>query len=228
MSSGKVIAISGIDTDIGKSVVTGLMAKYLLDKGYSVITQKICQTGCLDISEDIVTHRKIMGVDLFDADREGLTCPYIFPEPCSPHLAARLGGEIIDPQKIKDATKELQLRYDIVLLEGVGGLMVPLSTDYLLIDYLSEGKYENILVSSPRLGSVNHTLSALELFHSRSMLVIGIIYNLFFQASPEIVKDSQNVFRSFLAKKGFAPNVVEVESLSSGKHVTADFSPLLG
>ena len=56
----------------------GLIAKYLMQEGRSVITSKLCQTGCSGISEDIITHRKIMKIEPFREDQEGLTCPYVF------------------------------------------------------------------------------------------------------------------------------------------------------
>ena len=79
---GKVLFVSGIDTDIGKSIATGYYAKHLMQQGYSVITQKMVQTGCQDISTDIIVHRKIQGITLTEEDRQGITCPYLFDYPC--------------------------------------------------------------------------------------------------------------------------------------------------
>lgn len=87
-----VYFVSGIDTDIGKTVATGVLAKQLLQQGKSVITQKPVQTGCKNIAEDIAVHRKIMGIPMQEADKQGLTMPEIFSYPASPHLAARLDG----------------------------------------------------------------------------------------------------------------------------------------
>ena len=101
-----VYFVSGIDTDIGKTVVTGVLAKQLLQQGKSVITQKPVQTGCQDIAEDIVVHRKIMGIPMQEADKQGLTMPEIFSYPASPHLAARLDGRALDLDKIRTATQE--------------------------------------------------------------------------------------------------------------------------
>ena len=70
-----VYFVSGIDTDTGKSIVTGVIARTLRQKGVNVITQKFIQTGCKGISEDILKHREIMGIEPEEADREGLTCP---------------------------------------------------------------------------------------------------------------------------------------------------------
>ena len=91
-----VIFITGIDTGAGKSIATGLIARYLYKNNKSVITQKIVQTGCEKISEDIALHRKIMGIDLNEDDKKGLTCPYTFKYPASPHLAAQMEQKEID------------------------------------------------------------------------------------------------------------------------------------
>ncbi|MBU0959939.1 MAG: dethiobiotin synthase, partial [Proteobacteria bacterium] len=104
---GVVTCISGIDTDIGKSVATGLMARSLSSSGYSVITQKLVQTGCHGVAEDIQRHRQLMGIDLLPEDLNGLTCPYVFSKPCSPHLAAELEGTAVDPERIRKATERL-------------------------------------------------------------------------------------------------------------------------
>ncbi|PRI66971.1 ATP-dependent dethiobiotin synthetase BioD, partial [Haemophilus influenzae] len=86
---GKVIFISGIDTDVGKTIATGIYAKKLMEQGCSVITQKMIQTGCKNIADDLLVHRKIQGIDLTEEDLQGETCPYVFEYPCSPHLAAK-------------------------------------------------------------------------------------------------------------------------------------------
>lgn len=207
---GIVLAVTGIDTDIGKTVATGLLGRYLRSQGFSVITQKISQTGCRVMSEDILEHRKIMGIELQDVDRRGLTCPYIFPEPCSPHLAARLVGRTIDCRLITSATEELRKRYQYVLLEGVGGLSVPLNEEMTLLDYLEQRGYPLILVSSPRLGSINHTLAALELAKRRGLDVRGIIYNRYGEENNTIAEDSAKVFSSYLSRFGFSDTVVDM------------------
>lgn len=227
MSQGNVLCITGIDTDIGKTIATGLLGRYLREQGYTVITQKVVQTGCSGLSNDIVRHRQLMGMDLQDADHAGLTCPYIFPEPCSPHLAASLIGKEIDGAVITGATAALRREYDYVLLEGVGGLLVPLRDGWTLLDYLEEMGYPLIVVSSPRLGSINHTLAALELAKGRGLNVLGILYNRFKEENPVIAEDSARVFARYLRKLGFADCVVNLYgSESYDKGQTPDFGML--
>ncbi|MCK5825169.1 MAG: ATP-dependent dethiobiotin synthetase BioD [Ichthyobacteriaceae bacterium] len=218
--------IAGIDTDAGKSIATGLLAKFLLSKGVNVITQKLAQTGCLNVSEDIETHRNLMGVESFEEDETGLTCPYIFKFPASPHLSASMENVEIDINKISEATKVLENKYETVLLEGVGGVYVPLVGSYSTLDYLQEKKYPVILVSSAKLGSINHTLMTLDLLHSRGVEVKGIIYNLYVDSSEQIIADSKNVFKMFLKKFGYPQVVVDMPKITEGV-VVDDFFQLI-
>ncbi len=227
MSRKQVIAISGIDTDIGKTIVTGTIARCLYEQGDSVFTQKMVQTGCTESSDDILVHRQLMGIELTEEDRNGLSCPYIFAVPCSPHLAAELAGESIEPAKIAAATDILLDCYDIVLLEGAGGLSVPLTLDYTFADYLQEYNHPVILVSSPRLGSINHTLNTLELLARRHIQLAAVVYNLhgFTESTgrgeQEMVADSRRVILHYLEKLDIDAEVID---LCSPPQITTEFN----
>lgn len=175
----KIYFISGIDTDAGKSYCTAWLARELAQSGKRIITQKFIQTGNVGHSEDIDLHRSIAGTGYLPEDREGLTMPEIFSYPCSPHLATRIDRRPIDFDKIERATQELARRYDIVLVEGAGGLMVPLTDDYLTIDYIAEKKYPLIFVTSGKLGSINHTLLSFEAIRNRGIKLDTVLYNLY-------------------------------------------------
>jgi len=207
---GTVLAISGIDTGIGKTFATGLLARALLQQGRNVITQKIVQSGCEGISDDILEHRRLMGIGLQKVDREGVTCPYCFRTPASPHLAAQIEGVAIDPLKIRQATVALQKRYDVVLLEGVGGLLVPLAPNLLFADYIASEGYELLLVSSPRLGSINHTLLSIEACMKRNITVRGIIYNLFGTIDQRIASGTREILREYLHKAELSAPVIDL------------------
>lgn len=227
MSQFPVIVITGIDTDIGKTVATGLLGRYLLGRGLRVITQKPVQTGCVGQSEDILAHRRLMGQELQPEDHEGLTCSYVFAKPCSPHLAASLTGSRIDPGVIRQATRTLAARYDLVLLEGAGGLHVPLTGELSFLDYLEQESYPLLVVSSPRLGSVNHTLSMLELARHRGLDVLGILYNRYQEHDRDIAEDSARMFSWALRRFGHRDCVIDLFAAAEydqGKR-DLDFSP---
>ena len=199
--TGSVYFISGIDTGIGKTYATGCLAKLWNAQGKKTITQKLIQTGNVDISEDIEQHREIMGIGWFPEDESKLTMPEIFTYPASPHLATKIDGREIDFQKIENATEQLAEKYEIVLLEGAGGLMVPLTTDLLTIDYVAEKKYPVILVTSGRLGSINHTILSLEAIKSRGLELYAVAYNLKDESQDELIsKDTAEYLKAYLAK----------------------------
>jgi len=224
---GVITCIGGIDTDIGKTIATGLMAKVLRQNGYSVITQKIVQTGCHGLSDDIKKHRELMGIGLQIEDIEEVTCSESFVKSCSPHLAAELEGKEVDRERITGNSRKLAACYDQVLLEGVGGLLVPLSRQVTFLDYVKQQNYPLILVSSSRLGSINHTLSALEICANRGVAVKGIIYNCFEETDPEIVLDSKNVFQSGLEQYGYPGRVVSLYKTEKYLQEEKDFPCLL-
>lgn len=199
--NNNIYFISGIDTDAGKSYCTAWLAGELSRNGQRVITQKFIQTGNTGHSEDIDLHRRIMGTGYLPEDREGLTMPEIFSYPCSPHLAARIDRRPIDFGKIERATQELARRYDTVLVEGAGGLMVPLTDDLLTIDYIADKQYPLIFVTSGKLGSINHTLLSFEAIRHRNIVLDTVLYNLYPTVEDKTIQqDTMQYIRNYLAK----------------------------
>lgn len=195
----KVYFVTGIDTDAGKSYATGFIARSWNEKGIRTITQKLIQTGNVGYSEDIELHRKLMNIPYTEEDKKKLTMPEIFSYPASPHLAAEIDNRSIDFDKIEKATEELSKRYDAVLLEGAGGIMVPLTRYLLTIDYISQKKYPVILVTSGKLGSINHTLLTLEAIKNRNIILDTVAYNLFPETKDETIRnDTEKYIRAYL------------------------------
>ena len=125
----KKLFVTAIDTDAGKTQVTGLLARELAKKGLRVITFKLVQTGNEHISEDIITHRKIMGIPLTEWDKQGITCGQVFKYPSSPHLAASLENKTFHLETVLSKLDQLTPHFDICIIEGAGGIMVPLTKD---------------------------------------------------------------------------------------------------
>lgn len=196
-----ILFVSGIDTDTGKSYATGYLAKQYNDKGCHTITQKLIQTGNMGHSEDIDLHRRIMQWQPTDEDRKGLTMPEIFSYPCSPHLASEIDNRPIDFDKIGAATRALSERYDTVLLEGAGGLMVPLTRNYLTIDYIADKGYPLVFVTSGKLGSINHTLLSFEAIKQRGIRLHTLVYNLYPKVEDTtILTDTLRYLSDYLKK----------------------------
>ena len=202
-----VLFISGIDTDIGKTYATGMLAKALMQQGINVMTQKLVQTGIskqangeLGIADDILSHRKLMNISLQPCDLDFTTCPYRYEKPASPHLSAALANQPLNIEAITEATEALQADYEVVLLEGAGGLLVPITTEILTLDYVAEQGYPIVLVTSGRLGSINHTLLSLEAIKSRGLIVHSVIYNHIHDDAEQTDTEIANSTIEFLRK----------------------------
>ncbi|MFI3315341.1 MAG: dethiobiotin synthase [Rikenellaceae bacterium] len=212
-----VYFISGIDTDAGKSYAVGILAKRLSEAGHSVITQKFIQTGGVSengISLDINIHRQIMGCGLLPEDLDGTTCPVIFSYPASPHLAAKIDNTTINFNAIKESEQLLSSKYDYLLMEGAGGLCVPLEGDKTTIDFIADGNYDLIFVTSGKLGSINHTILSLEACKKRSINVSAILYNHHFTSGNEIISnDTLEYLKNYISNHYPNAEFIEIEDI---------------
>lgn len=208
------IFVTGIDTDAGKSFATGYLARTLADSGKRVTTMKFIQTGNHDYSEDIDIHRRIMGIPLQPEDLNHTTAPVIFSYPCSPQLAAAIDGLDIDFNKIDHSADSLDTTFDITLIEGAGGLMVPLTDDFWTIDYISTRRLPVALVTNGQLGSISHTLLALETLLTRKIPLHYILYNTYFDSDKTIVADTRDFLKRYLHKHFSEAQWIDIPPIS--------------
>ncbi|MDO8663092.1 MAG: dethiobiotin synthase [Candidatus Omnitrophota bacterium] len=200
----KAIFITGTDTGIGKSVVTGLLARYLLESGCNVITQKWIQTGSRGFSEDIKTHLKMMGKDkAYIGDYLESICPYSFKLACSPHLAAQSEGRKINPGKIKNDFRLLSDSFEFVLVEGVGGALVPFNQKRLVIDIAKDLRLPILIVVGNKLGAINHSLLTIEALRARRLKILGLVFNNFPRQNQRVLEDNQRIIESMAREEVF-------------------------
>jgi len=195
------IFIAGTDTGVGKTIVTGLLARYLSTEGYSVITQKWVETGTRGLSKDIDMHLKLMGKRKKNVeDLLPHMSPYVFRFASSPHLAAQLEGKRIDAGRIKKSFEFLKKRHDFVIVEGIGGALVPYNRRRLVIDIAKELKLSVIIVAENKLGAINHTLLTIEAIKKRNMKLIGIIFNNWRRKTDKrILSDNIRIIKRWIA-----------------------------
>lgn len=205
--------VSGIHTDAGKSYCTGWYARQLMDNGKSVITQKFIQTGNTGMSEDIEVHRRLMGIGYLPEDLDHTTAPLIFTHPCSPQLAARIDNREIDLCVIDEASDRLEKKYDVVLVEGAGGLMVPITDEFLTIDYVASRRLPLIMVVNSSLGSINHAILSFEAIASRGIAMPIVLYNRYFDNDPLIAEDTYGFISRYLSRNFTDTRLIEVPSL---------------
>ncbi len=208
----KILFVTGIDTDAGKTYATAYLAHRLMQEGLTVATQKFIQTGCVGTSEDIDKHRELLGMDPLPEDKDGTTAPIIFSYPASAQLAASIDGAKIDLALIENATSKLSQRYDRLLIEGAGGLMVPITDTYFAIDYIVEHKLPVVLVTNGRLGSINHTILSLEAIASRNIELAAVVYNRHFDYDKTIACDTFGFISRYVAAHFPSAEIIDMPS----------------
>jgi len=199
------IFVTGTDTGVGKTIITGLLGRFLSDKGYNVVTQKWIQTGCREsLAADIKLHLKIMGRDKNDLKGYAdFVSPYIFKAPSSPHLASRVENKRINPEKIIKTFKFLSGRFDFIIVEGIGGALVPFNKKRLVIDIARGLKLPVLVVAQNKLGAINHTLLTLEALKTRKLAVLGLVFNNIKKENEQIARDNPSIIKALANQRIF-------------------------
>ena len=187
----KGIFVTGTDTGVGKTVVAAAIAWNLTQAGKRVALMKPVQTGTIVSGPtDIEFVQKVLGAD-YSLD---VSCPYMFSDPVAPLVASMLVGERIDIKKIKDSYSRLSSDNDFVIVEGAGGLLVPILEDYFMSDLALDLDLPVLIVTRPNLGTLNHTFLTLESAKKRGLDVAGIVISNFpwdpglpEQTNPELI-----------------------------------------
>lgn len=175
---GKGIFITGTDTGVGKTFVAATLAAYLRDAGYRVGVMKPAETGCED-SDGKLTPADALRLK----DASGCTeviekiCPYQFAEPLAPSVAAERAGVKIDIDHLLAVYDDISSSHDVTLVEGAGGLLVPLLPSYTYADLARVFKLPILVVAANKLGIINHLLLTLEHAGCKSLRTLGYVLN---------------------------------------------------
>ena len=151
--------VTGTGTEVGKTVVAAVIARSLVAAGARVAVFKPAVERLGETAEpDHVLLRRAAG----SAQSDDEIAPYRYEEPVSPHLGAELAGAEIDPARLLAAARRASGRADALVVEGVGGLLVPLTLGYLVRDFARELGLPVVIAADPGLGTINHTLLTIE------------------------------------------------------------------
>lgn len=175
---GKGIFVTGTDTGVGKTMVAGGIAAALRERGVDVGVMKPVETGCVlkdgrCVPEDALFLKEMAQCQ----DEMELVNPYAFEEALTPALAAERAGVKIGLKRIKSAFATLLKRHEVVLVEGAGGLLVPLWKDKLMADLAGELGLPLLVVARASLGTINHTLLTLYYARREGIPVLGLVIN---------------------------------------------------
>lgn len=185
MTPGNGLFISGTDTDVGKTIITAGLLRALLERAPAVLRATACkpvQTGCFSGASGAL---RAPDAELYARAARGLNPGhravadplFLFSRPCSPHLAAASEQTRISGGAIVRAVGQLQRDGLFPLVEGAGGLYVPLNEDQTMLDLMADLGLPVLLVTANRLGVINHVLLSLRALQSRGLRVAGIVFN---------------------------------------------------
>ncbi len=171
------IFITGTDTDVGKTVVAVGLALALRDRGVRVGAMKPVATGCHGHDRYLISNDAVCLWEAAENEYPSLTNPVRFRNPLAPHVASSLEKKEVDLKQIRRSFTELQKQCDFMIVEGIGGLFVPITRDYFVANMIREFQLPIIIVSRVGLGAINHTLLTVDAALIRGFDVRGIIFN---------------------------------------------------
>lgn len=182
--------ITGTGTGVGKTVITAGILRFLRGKGIDAVPVKAVQTGGVRAkggltAPDLDFCLSVAGMET--SDREvALMAPYVYTPACSPHLAGRIKGQYPKISHIRTCIKTLLSYCDMVVVEGAGGVMVPLDEQSTMLDLMKMLGFPVVLVAQAGLGTINHSLLSIQALKSAGLNVLGVVFN---EVEPGLPED---------------------------------------
>lgn len=202
MSHG--IFITGTDTGVGKTLVAAVVALALKKQGCAVGVMKPVETGVPPSKTGQSDAARLRAI-IDGEDQLGAICPYPFALPVAPLAAAQAERQAINPEVIRKIYRLLSDRYDYMVVEGVGGVSVPITPDSDVMDLMALLKLPAVIVGRSGLGGINHALLTIEALRRRKIPVIALILN---QTSPtrsKIMRIQERTTIGLLLKQAGVP-----------------------
>lgn len=197
----KAIFITATGTDIGKTYVSGLIAKYMKDKGLNIGYYKAALSGSSDITDSDAWYVK-QQADLLDSYNEMVS--YTYKNAYSPHLAAQIEGNPPDIDVIKNAYVNISKKHDYMIVEGSGGIICPIRYDnsqkIFLEDIIKELNIPSFIIADAGLGTINSTVLTIEYMRSKNLKVNGVILNRF-EIANEMHDDNRKMIEEMTGIK---------------------------
>jgi dethiobiotin synthetase len=165
------VFVTGTDTEVGKSVVAAATCAALAAAGARVAAFKPVVTGLDEEPGEFGRDHELLASVANAGQSPEQVAPYRFGPPVSPHLAAELAGVTIEPAELVAAAR----RHDLLVCEGVGGLLVPITPGYLVRDLAVDLHLPVVIAARPGLGTINHTLLTVEAARAGGLAVAGVV-----------------------------------------------------
>ena len=179
--------ITGTDTGVGKTFVAAGLIRAMKEQGIDVCPMKPAETGCRVskgrlISDDTLKLIQESGVD----EPIDVINPYRFRKPLAPSVAAEFEGGNFKKRIVLDAYKQLAIKHEMIIVEGAGGIMVPLYKRYLFLDLVKDLNLPLMIVARSGLGTINHSLLTIEAARKKGIKILGVIMNSAIKSKKDI------------------------------------------
>jgi dethiobiotin synthetase len=181
------VFVTGTDTGVGKSVLAASVCAALAARGGRVAAFKPAVTGLDDEPDEFGHDHELLAAAANSGQAPDDVAPYRFGPPLSPHLAAELAGERIEPARLLEAARA----HELVVCEGVGGLMVPITTGYLVRDLAVDLALPVVVAARTGLGTINHTLPTVEAARTAGLRVAGVVMTPWPEQPAEIERSNR-------------------------------------
>ena len=211
------IFVTGTDTDVGKTVVTAGLAAVMQSLGYKSGVYKPFQSGA-EVKNGFLVSPDLAYVKQFDFYIETL-CSYLLKAPTSPYIAAELDGVEIDMDTVKQEYNSIKENCDILLVEGAGGLMVPVAKEVLMLDVAKMFDIPLLIVARPDLGTINHTLLTINAAKQAGIDVAGVIINRYPRGTRDIaIKTAPKLIEEYSDTNilGIIPDIEDFKNVKPG------------
>lgn len=197
----KAIFITATGTDIGKTYVSGLIAKHMKDKGLNIGYYKAALSGSSDVSDSDAWHVKEKA-ELPDSYNEMVS--YTYKHAYSPHLAAQIEGNPPDIDVIKKAYDDISAKHDYMIVEGSGGIICPIRYDsnqkIFLEDIIKELNIHSLIIADAGLGTINAAVLTIEYMRNKNLKINGLILNRF-ETANEMHDDNKKMIEEMTGIK---------------------------
>ena len=183
--------VTATDTEVGKTVISGAIANYFLRQGARVAVSKPVATGCVHRREGWVSEDAEFLASCADARFPlDLICPQRYREPLAPAVAADRAKQPLDWSAIDRSLKLMTRESDVIVVEGIGGILVPLDHQYTTLDIARWLKLAAVVVARPNLGTINHTLMTLEMLRRGGVTIAGVVINRYPAESASVAEET--------------------------------------
>jgi dethiobiotin synthetase len=169
------VFVTGTDTGVGKSILAAAICAAASARGISVAAYKPVVTGLDEPAGDWPRDHELLASTANAGQSPEDVAPYRYGPPVSPHLAAELAGDKVDSERLVGAAQAQAERADALVVEGVGGLLVPLANDYLVRDFAGELSLPVVIAARPGLGTISHSLLTIEAARAVALRIQAVV-----------------------------------------------------